>query len=132
MQMNKIILAVSMVMNGILLAAVLGPLPFLLYLSAIIHVASFWYLTVLLKELNDYNRDVIEIATTCQQLQNHIESVHEMEMFYGEPVLQELIDHTRQVNDEIDFYAKKYILDEEEVENIDNTDTTQEETEEKE
>tara|TARA_Y100001938_G_C7994706_1_gene381390 strand:+ start:304 stop:693 length:390 start_codon:yes stop_codon:yes gene_type:complete len=129
MQINKIILAVSIVMNGILLAAVLGPLPFLLYLSVIIHVASFWYLAVLLKELNDYNRDIIEMATTCQQLQNHIESVHEMEMFYGEPVLQELIDHTRQVNDEIDFYAKKYILDEEEVDNIDSA---EEETEEKE
>ena len=132
MQINKIILIVSMVMNGILLAAVLGPLPFLLYLSAIMHVASFWYLTVLLKELNDYNRDVIEIATTCQQLQSHIESVHEMEMFYGEPVLQELIDHTRQVNDEIDFYANKYILDEEEVEDIDDADSTEEETKEKE
>ena len=36
-----------------------------------------------------------------------------MEMFYGEPILQELIDHTRQVNDEIDFYAQKYLFEEE-------------------
>ena len=129
MQMNRIILVVSMILNGVLLAAVLGPLPFLLYLSLIIHVASFWYLTVLLKELNDYNRDIIDIATTCQQLQSHIESVHEMEMFYGEPVLQELIDHTRQVNDEIDFYAKKYIIDEEEELEIDSAEEEKEEKE---
>tara|TARA_R110000824_G_scaffold5670_6_gene26070 strand:+ start:2526 stop:2936 length:411 start_codon:yes stop_codon:yes gene_type:complete len=136
MKMIRYALIASMVINGILLASVIGIMPFLLYLSLIIHGTSFWYLRVLLKELNDYNRDVIEIATTCQQLQSHIASVHEMEMFYGEPVLQELIDHTRQVNDDIDFYAKKYMLDEElddeEEPDIDNTEEEDIEEEEKE
>ena len=40
-----------------------------------------------------------------------------MEMFYGEPVLQQLIEHTHQVNDEIEYYMQKYLseqLEEEE------------------
>ena len=128
--MIEYVLAASMIINGILLAVVVGLMPFLLYVSLIVHCVSFWYLKVLLTELSDYNRDVIEIATTCQQLQGHIESVHEMEMFYGEPVLQELIDHTRQVNDDIDFYAKKYMLDDEEGEpDIDNTEEEEKEKE---
>ena len=35
-----------------------------------------------------------------------------MEMFYGDETLKSLIEHTRQVVDEIDFYRKKYSLEE--------------------
>ena len=62
-------------------------------------MAAFWYLKTLLNELNQYNKDIVALLETCEGLQAHIESIHEMEMFYGEPVLQQLIEHTHQVND---------------------------------
>jgi len=119
--MIRYALIASMVINGILIAAVVGIMPFVLYLSALIHCAAFWYLRILLNEMNQYNKDIVSLLETCQSLQDHIESVHEMEMFYGEPVLQEMIDHTRQVNDEIEYYIQKYLSEEEEGEmTVDN------------
>ena len=113
-RVTLIVLVSSLVVNGILLAAVVGILPFLLYVSVLLLVAASWYIKVLLNEMNKYNTDIMELLISCQQLHNHIDSVHEMEMFYGEPVLQELIDHTRKVNEEIEFYVEKYSIDDEE------------------
>ena len=127
--MIRIGLILSMVVNGILIAFVIGLMPFLLYLSVLIHVASVWYMRLLLTEMSQYNRDMNELLLTCVSLQRHIESVHEMEMFYGEPVLQDMMEHTLQVNEEIQFYVEKYSLEDpiEQEEEIDETENSKEE-----
>ena len=110
--MIRIGLIASMIFNGILVAVVIGVMPFLLYLSLIIHIAAFWYMRILLTEMSQYNRDINNLLLSCVGLQKYIESVHEMEMFYGEPVLQDMIDRTREVNEDIQYYVEKYSLEE--------------------
>ena len=117
--MIRNLLIASVVFNSILVAVVVGLLPFFLFLSAVLNVAAGFYIAALIKELKQYNLDFVDILNTCNELRNHIEEVHEMEMFYGEPVLQGLIDHTKRATEEIEFYLDKY-SDSVEEENIDD------------
>ena len=117
--MIRNLLIASVVFNSILVAVVVGLLPFFLFLSAVLNVAAGFYIAALIKELRQYNLDFVDILNTCNELRNHIEEVHEMEMFYGEPVLQGLIDHTKRATEEIEFYLDKY-SDSVEEKNIDD------------
>ena len=61
---------------------------------------------------------------------DHLEKIHSMEMFYGEPVLQDAIDHSRNlINDIVDMQQKYYDIEEEEVLQDDNS-TEENETQE--
>ena len=117
--MIRNLLIASVIFNSILVAAVVGLLPFFLFLSVVVNVAAGFYIVALIKELKQYNLDFVDILNTCNELRNHIEEVHEMEMFYGEPVLQGLIAHTKRATEEIEFYLDKY-SDSVEEENIDD------------
>ena len=123
--MIRNLLIASVIFNSILVAAVVGLLPFFLFLSTVLNVAAGFYVVALIKELKQYNLDFIDILNTCSELRNHIEEVHEMEMFYGEPILQGLIDHTKRATEEIEFYLEKY-SDSAEEENIDDQEEKEE------
>jgi len=76
-----------------------------------------WYVGVSLRELNQYNNDMVGLLNSFSDLQTHLNSIYEMEMFYGEPTLQDLINHIKDMSIEIDFYIQKYsLLEEEDIE----------------
>jgi hypothetical protein len=124
----KIILIVSLLINSALLIAVLGAFPFFLYISLLINVALVWYIGSLLTDLSEVNNDLEELFDKTTSLQNHIETIYEMEMFYGDQTLDELIQHTKEVVSDIEYYKEKYSLEqeeeEEEGEEFDDTATT--------
>jgi len=97
--------------------AVLGPVPFFLYLSVLLNIGLAWFVRNLVVELSDVNEDLNQLLDTMSSLQNHIEAVHELEMFYGDQTLEGLIQHTKDVVSDIDFYKDKYSsdLDDEEI-----------------
>ena len=104
----RVVLIVSLVLNSILLMAVLGPVPFFLYLSVLLNIGLAWFVRSLVIELSDVNEDLNQLLDTMSSLQNHIEAVHELEMFYGDQTLEELIQHTKSVVSEIEFLKEKY------------------------
>ena len=104
----RITLIVSLVLNSILLMAVLGPVPFFLYLSILLNAGLIWFVRNLINELSDINEDMEELLNTTASLQNHIQKIYELEMFYGDQTLEELIQHTKSVVSEIEFFKEKY------------------------
>tara|TARA_R100000152_G_C6773707_1_gene201159 strand:+ start:409 stop:807 length:399 start_codon:yes stop_codon:yes gene_type:complete len=105
---NKIVLILSLVINSVLLMVVTGPLPFLLFISVVINLGLLWLSSKLFMRLEECNDDVESMLQTIGNLGNHINSVHEMEMFYGEPILQGMMDHIEEVAQEIEEYRFKY------------------------
>jgi hypothetical protein len=119
------IIGVSMLLNGVLIAIVVGILPFFLFLSLVINFVAFLYVRNLLEELNVAREDMGEIATSINTFSEHIEKIYQMETFYGDTVLQELMEHSQYVVDDIDSYiTKQYDLPEETKEtDFDNEET---------
>ncbi len=106
--MIKYFAIISGVLNSILLMSVLGVVPFFLYLCIIIIIGLCWFIYNLMNRLEDVTEDIEELFVGFYDLSEHLQSIHELEMFYGEPVLQDLIEHTKKVVQDIEDYKEMY------------------------
>jgi hypothetical protein len=115
--MNKYILLLSLVINGILIMAVVGIIPFFLYLSVVSNFIFFWYSTKCLLKINDLESDMINLFKTNEDFLDELENIHSLEMYYGDEYLQNLIDKSRTlVNDFIDTQEKYFDVEVEDLE----------------
>ena len=87
-------------------------LSILLSLSLVVNGLLFWYTRKLLEKLSVFTEGVIDFRIKLQELAGHLESVHQLEMFYGEPVLQKLIQHMKLMVIEIKMFSDSFIVSE--------------------
>ena len=131
--MNKYVLYISIILNGILLMIVFGTVPFLLYLSMLINLGLLWYVRRTLQQMEDLEEDVTDIVEKIDAFSEHIESLHQLEMYYGDENLKGLIDHSRGViNDFIDFQEKYFDVEVQSEQDEEQSEQDEEETSEKE
>lgn len=103
-QTNKYIFSISIVLNGVLLAFVVGLLPLMLYVSVLLLGAAGWFIKKLLTRGNELERDIIELVSKVEGFSEHLENLHSLETYYGDEDLQNLLNHSKQlINDFIDF-----------------------------
>ena len=111
--MNKYVLYVSILLNGILLIILFGIVPFFLYLSILINLGMAWFIKRALEENSDLEDDMEELMNRTSNFVDHIEGMHELEMYYGDENLQNMIRHSKEVtNDIIDFQLKYFDTEE--------------------
>ena len=129
-------LACSIIFNAVLIAFVIGPLYLLLFLLAAANIVSLWYIRTLMKKIDNFNSDLAKIFNSVESFSDILNSVYSMEMFYGEPVLEQLIKNSNNLLNELIHYQEKYSLDvidvatEAELEKIEEEDVYGEEAEE--
>ena len=63
--------------------------------SLLLNVFSFLYIRWLLKTLSSINEEVSTVYSMLTEYSNHLTSVHDLEMFYGDETLGSLMTHTR-------------------------------------
>tara|TARA_R100000406_G_C3081238_1_gene116982 strand:+ start:416 stop:841 length:426 start_codon:yes stop_codon:yes gene_type:complete len=112
--MIQIFLALSLVINLILMAFVVGLLPLLLSLATIIIVTLVWYILKIRTELSNVSDDLDKFFKKIDDYEKHVDQIHGMEMFYGDQTLQGLIRHSREMINEIIDLQERYFLEEEE------------------
>ena len=112
---------------------VFGTVPFLLYLSMLINLGLLWYVRRTLQQMEDLEEDVTDIVEKIDAFSEHIESLHQLEMYYGDENLKGLIDHSRGViNDFIDFQEKYFDVEVQSEQDEEQSEQDEEETSEKE
>ena len=82
---------------------------------------AVWYVRGLLRVMYQMTVDVQQMEDKMVEFSKHLDNVYDMEMFYGEETLQQLIRHSKEVVDSISNFRNLF-----EIEN----DTTEKETEE--
>ena len=112
--MMQIFLALSTIINFILMAFVVGLMPLLLSLSVVGIVILVWYIIKLRKELTSVSKDLDQFFKKIDAYEKHLDQIHGMEMFYGDQTLQGLIRHSREMINEIIDLQERYFLEEEE------------------
>jgi len=83
---------------------------FFLIFSIVLNILFIWYIRKMLKELllvSDNMGNLIEDLTSYQ---NHLQQLYEMEMYYGEPSIKELIVHSRQIIEHVKEFSDVYNL----------------------
>ena len=107
--MINYILFISAVLNAALIIAVLGAIPFFLYMSVVINLLLTWYIYKCIDKLDDVQDDLFSVLNDVEEFADHLESIHELEMFYGDETLQGLINHSKElINEIIDMQEKYY------------------------
>ena len=69
-----------------------------------------WYVIQILRKLLYTSDNIGDLYIVCRTYESFIQQIYEMDMFYGEPVLEELIQRTKLVRMEIEKFQEIYEL----------------------
>ena len=107
-------------------------LTIILIISAALNVFLALYLRWLLKNFTFLSNNVVNLLETLEAFSDHLSGVYELETFYGDETLQNLLTHARQVAEEIKVYKETYTItnDEEQIGDLFNDTELQDEEEE--
>ena len=76
--------------------------------SVIANFIAFYYNRVVIGRLMFLGDNLSDLAEMVTTYRNHLKSVYEMEMFYGDETLKFLIDHTKSLHDLLEEYEDIY------------------------
>ena len=75
-----------------------------------LNVFFVFYLRWLLKNLTFLSDNVYNLLESVEAFSNHLSGVYELETFYGDETLQNLLTHAKQLTEEIKVYKDIYTL----------------------
>jgi hypothetical protein len=111
-QVNKYLIILSVILNAGLLMALTGIIPFLLYTSLLLNLGLIWLVKKVIIRSRDILDDMDNITKFTYDLQLHLQSIYELETFYGDETLRDLIQHMLETNENIEKVQERYSLEE--------------------
>ena len=94
-------------MNSLQIGLIIG---FVLSLS--LNVLFFWYLRKTTGRLLFISENLNDLISIIGVYRKHLKALYEMEMFYGDEILQNLIDHTNSLYNMLEDYEDVVYLTE--------------------
>jgi len=88
--------------------------------SLISTVTMVWYVRAVLLRLYRFQEIHETASEQINSFNEHLSAVHEMQMFYGEPVLQKLIEHSKELSDNLTIISESLLFSYEEEYKEDN------------
>jgi len=82
-------------------------------LSVICNVFFFVYIRSILARLLFVSEELGDLQNMIDSFAKHVQSVYELEMFYGDQTLQALLDHAVSFNEQLETFEWIYSLTEE-------------------
>jgi hypothetical protein len=87
-------------------------LSIILVLSIAINFLLGWYVVKLLQKIKTFTEGIFDIVEKLQLLSGHLETIYQLEMFYGEPVMQNLIKHLKVIVLDIKVFRDSFVISE--------------------
>ena len=91
-------------------------LSIILIFSILTNVFLVLYLRIILAKLLFVSENLGDLEQMIVNFNNHLASVYELETFYGDETLQNLLTHAKQVVEEIKVYKDIYTITNDETE----------------
>ena len=88
----------------------------LFIVSACLNIFLVWYCRNLMVSLYDVSENMQALVEEVLFFDQHLNSVHEMEAFYGDETLGNLIRHSRGLTETLEDFAEIYTLFDQEAE----------------
>ena len=96
----------------------------ILLVSLALNILVIWYAVRLLLKYFPMSEDIEDLFESLNQYHFHIKTVSEMESFYGDDILLNLLKHSKAITDEVDKFRGAYsLLDDTEEETLDGGET---------
>ncbi len=84
-------------------------------LSVILNIGVFIYARSAISRLLYVSNELGDLKSMIDSFSNHTESVYQMEMFYGDQTLEELMNHAQSFNEQLETFEFIYSLTESEI-----------------
>lgn len=85
-----------------------------LVLSVGLNALLLWYIRQTLKRLLFASENFAWLMSSIRDFSEHLQSLHELEMFYGDTTLGHLIEHSKQLVEDMKSFEEIYTLLEDE------------------
>ena len=89
-------------------------LSFLLVVSSVVIGVLTWYIREIIKQFSEVETQVGKMVNNISEYEEHLESVYNMDTFFGEPVLSSLLEHTKDLKKDLEFVRNNFRLYEDE------------------
>ena len=83
---------------------------FLLFLSTAINVLLVWYIKKTVSILLEIGNRTLRMRDVLGEFKTHLGTVYKMPIFEGEQDLKKLLQHSKDVVEEIELYENTYTL----------------------
>ena len=103
-------------------------LSIVLFISTLLNVGLVVYARTAIVQLLSISEELNDLSEMTNSLALHLQSVYELESFYGDEILQNLLEHAVSFNEQLDTFEYIYSLTQEDNKEID-TDSNDDETE---
>ena len=91
---------------------------FFLIISLILNGILLWYIRKMLGKLLSVSDNMGNLVEDLASYQDHLQQLYEMEMYYGEPSIKNLIVHSRQIIEHVKEFNDVYNLTEERMDEV--------------
>ena len=81
-----------------------------LCLSVAVNIGTIWYIRKLLSRFMFISNNLSDLVEMIKNFRDHLKSIYEMEMFYGDETLQFLMSHTKSLFDLLQDYEDVYLI----------------------
>jgi hypothetical protein len=98
----------SLILNSFLLIYLFGFIPFALFLSGVANVLFASYITYLIRERNEVQNDFFDLLSNLESYSNKLLQTYELEMFYGDDTLEDLLNSSKVLVNRFYDYEDKY------------------------
>jgi len=100
----------------------------ILAVSVILNIGLFIYARAVVVRLLAIADELWDLQQMIDSFAEHLNQVYELEMFYGDQTLENLLNHANSFNEQLETFEHIYTLTEEEIDNTETKATTGEET----
>ena len=90
-------------------------LSILLFVSVLINIFGFNYVRYLLGELSFVSENIGSLFKVVAEFDNHLSDVYELERFYGDSTLEELLRHSSELIEVLQDFEEIYSLTEDQL-----------------
>ena len=107
-----------------------------LLLSLALNILLIWYSRKIVSDLSSQGQQIEELLTDLKMYHQHVETVYNLQTFYGDETLKALLIHSREVSDRVSNFTTLFSVleemeeqEEEGEDDFDDDDTEEAETE---
>ena len=83
-------------------------LSILLLLSLSLNILFLWYVKKMLKELLFTSDNIVQLEVSMGDFASHVEGIYGQETYYGDPTIEGLIKHSKELVEEIKDFQDIY------------------------
>ena len=81
-----------------------------LTVSILINILGVWYVSKILSKLLFTSDNLGDLYLTLRVYEEYVDELFQMDMFFGEPIIEGLIDRTKMVRQELEKFEEIYNL----------------------